>query len=94
VTTESIRRADGRAEIEGLVLGVWRGLLGVPGLTREDDFFGAGGDSLLAVEAVLQVQEAAQVNIPIATLFLWPTPSEFAQAVADLRSANGMSNPS
>jgi acyl carrier protein len=71
-------------ELEPLVLGAWQRILGDPTLTPDDDFFGAGGDSLLAVDAVEEITEATGVDVPVTTLFTSPTTTEFARALVEL----------
>ena len=51
------------------VTAIWTRLLGVPDLTLEDDFFGLGGDSLLAARLVLRVREVFQVDLPVYALY-------------------------
>ncbi|MGV3722261.1 MAG: non-ribosomal peptide synthetase, partial [Actinomycetota bacterium] len=66
-------------ELELRLLGIWRRTLGRPGLTVADDFFGAGGHSLLAVQLLTRVElELGQV-LPLAVLFQAPTVAAFAE---------------
>lgn len=67
-----------------IVLRTWRHLLNDPDLTADDDFFANGGDSVLADEAMLQITATTGIDIPVATLFISPTPAEFVQALTEL----------
>jgi acyl carrier protein len=85
---------DGATEISSpeqlmpIVLEAWRRVLHDPELTASDDFFVAGGDSLLADQVMLEIAELTGIEIPVATLFMNPTATEFVQALTELtRSA-------
>ena len=47
-----------RTPVERTVASVWKGLLKVPRVGPQDNFYELGGDSLLAVEAALALEEA------------------------------------
>lgn len=72
------------SELELLVLETFRTVVGDPHLGLADDFFIAGGHSLLAVQAETRLTNALGVEIPAGLLFLSPTAAELAAAVADL----------
>jgi acyl carrier protein len=80
----SAQRKWTASEVEPLVLAAWRKVLEEPTLTADDDFFEAGGDSLLAADAMLEVTEATGIEVPAVTLFASPTPAEFSQALVEL----------
>ncbi|MER6362271.1 beta-ketoacyl synthase N-terminal-like domain-containing protein [Kitasatospora sp. NPDC001527] len=77
--------ADGAADTPlGRVLAIWRTLLGVPDIGADSDFFALGGESLLFIRMISQVQRALDAPIDIAALAESPTPRAIAdQAVAD-----------
>ncbi|MFJ7781024.1 amino acid adenylation domain-containing protein [Streptomyces yangpuensis] len=58
---------------EELILGVWCELLGVERMSRHDDFFELGGQSLLAVKSVSRLREALGVPIELRAIFESPT---------------------
>ncbi|MFE7194531.1 type I polyketide synthase [Kitasatospora sp. NPDC057541] len=67
----------------GRVLDIWRTLLGVPDIGADSDFFALGGESLLFIRMISQVQRALATPIDIAALAGSPTPRAIAaQAVA------------
>ncbi|MET8700108.1 beta-ketoacyl synthase N-terminal-like domain-containing protein [Kitasatospora sp. NPDC004723] len=67
----------------GQVLAIWRTLLGVPDVGADSDFFALGGESLLFIRMISQVQRALATPIDIAALAGSPTPRAIAaQAVA------------
>lgn len=45
-------------QLEAQLLPLWRGLLGQPELTRRDDFFAQGGDSILALQLIAKCRQA------------------------------------
>ncbi|GAC1348926.1 MAG: hypothetical protein NVSMB19_01510 [Vulcanimicrobiaceae bacterium] len=63
------RTAPPQTAIEVEIAAVWRGLLGVTSLGRDDDFFALGGHSLLAVRALNALNELFAVRLTLATLF-------------------------
>jgi AMP-binding enzyme/AMP-binding enzyme C-terminal domain/Phosphopantetheine attachment site len=94
ITTERPRTAeaddvgtDGAAsdalpsDIDGAVLGVYREVLGDPALEATCDFFASGGDSLLAVRIAALLGDAMGDDVPVAYVFMHPTPAELADAL-------------
>src|SRR5262245_37718827 len=67
-----------------MVLEAWRRVLKDPELAPDDDFFAAGGDSLLADRVTVEITASTGIEIPVATLFTSPNATEFVQAVAEL----------
>ncbi|WP_330252184.1 amino acid adenylation domain-containing protein [Nocardia sp. NBC_00565] len=55
--------------IEQAVAEVFAGLLGVRDVGLDDDFFGLGGNSLLATRAVSRINEALDSNVSVRELF-------------------------
>ncbi|HEX5094860.1 MAG TPA: condensation domain-containing protein, partial [Acidimicrobiia bacterium] len=60
---------------------VWAEVLGLDAVAPEDDFFALGGDSLCALRAVTQIQEALGCQLDVSVLFEHPTFDEFVDAV-------------
>ncbi|GJM33280.1 MAG: non-ribosomal peptide synthetase [Saprospiraceae bacterium] len=65
-----------RNEIEEQLAVVWCELLGLDRIGINDDFFDLGGHSLLATRTVAAIKEKLAINIPISTLFDYPTIAE------------------
>jgi len=56
----------------------WRRMLGIERIGRDDDFFDLGGDSLLAVEAVVAIEDLVDRPLALVTLFEAPTIAKLA----------------
>ncbi len=68
------------------LLVLWREVLG-DGVSAEDDFFDAGGDSLVAVQLISRVRTQMGTQLPISALFDHPTVTELAVLVDQLKEA-------
>ena len=65
---------DGSASVEDLMLGIWRQQFGNDQLTLDEDYFELGGDSLMAVGMIAQVEKVFGKMVPISHLINSPTP--------------------
>ncbi len=62
-----------------LVAGVWREVLGSSAIGPDTDYFDAGGDSLAAIEIVMNLGELIGSDVAIATLLAGRTPAGIAR---------------
>ncbi len=76
--------APPRTPAERAMAGLWREVLGVERIGRDDDFFALGGHSLLATQLVSRVRSAFRVELPLRQVFSSPTLSGLAAAVTAL----------
>jgi phthiocerol/phenolphthiocerol synthesis type-I polyketide synthase E len=62
-------------EIRSVVLEAWCSGFGVDEATAsvDDDFFALGGDSLLLVEVLEQIESALGIEVPLPDLFVDPS---------------------
>ena len=67
-----------RTSFEAALAGIWRELLGVEEVVREDDFFSLGGHSLLATRLMSRVREVFRAEVPLRAVFEHPTLAGFA----------------
>jgi len=74
-------------ELEVRLADLWGAKLGVWPIGVHDDFFELGGDSLLAADLQLDIDQALGIEADIATLFLAPTVAELAEVVGALLPA-------
>ena len=70
--------------IESMVLEVFREVLKNRDLDLEADFFEAGGDSLLAIDAIQLIGEHVGHELDPVIIFMYPTPASCAGAIADV----------
>ncbi|GIH27166.1 hypothetical protein Aph01nite_54760 [Acrocarpospora phusangensis] len=70
-----------RSEAEELVAEIWADVLGLDRVGAGDDFFTLGGHSLLATRVIARIRHAADLAVPVRTLFTRRTVAEFALAV-------------
>jgi acyl carrier protein len=62
-----------RSEMERALTSLWEGLLGIDRVGLHDNFFEAGGHSLLALELTAKLREMFNVEMSILELFEYPT---------------------
>ncbi len=82
-TVERVAPRDGD---EQLVLAIWREVLGRDDLGMTDDFFEAGGHSLVATRVMTRLRERAGVTLPLRVLFEHPTAEALAAALRTERA--------
>ena len=70
---------------EGVLAEIWKGLLKVDRVSREDSFFALGGNSLLAVRMIARVRQILGAHPTPRVLFLSPTLKGFAESLDTLR---------
>ena len=76
---------------ERQIAGIWRGLLGVEQVFRQDSFFDLGGDSLSALRLFARLAEDFGAQLPMASLMQAPT---LAQLAAIVESQTGAATAS
>jgi len=72
-----------RTTLEQTVAGLWQELLGVQKIGLHDNFFEMGGHSLLLVQLHYRLQTALSRDVPITTLFQYPTVSALTRHLSD-----------
>ena len=70
-----------RSDSERVLASIWVEVLGVDRVGVFDDFFELGGDSILSMQVVAQVEEQTGVRIELPDLFAHPTLEEAAALV-------------
>ncbi|HEY0601559.1 MAG TPA: amino acid adenylation domain-containing protein, partial [Herpetosiphonaceae bacterium] len=77
-----------RTPEEELMADLWRQILGVQQISRDDSFFALGGHSLLATQLIARIRAAFQVELPLRALFEAPTLVEIVAQVTNLRASS------
>ncbi|MGW3207636.1 amino acid adenylation domain-containing protein [Streptomyces sp. NPDC001135] len=72
-----------RTDAERLLAAIWADVLGVPGVGVHDDFIALGGDSVLAMQAVVRARTALGADLPVRALFDHRTVAALARAAED-----------
>ena len=67
-----------------IVKNVWCDVLGQESVPSDANFFDLGGHSLRATSAVLRLQSALGLEIPLRLIFIHPTAASLARAIGDL----------
>ncbi|AKJ02788.1 nonribosomal peptide synthetase MxcG [Archangium gephyra] len=78
---ESAPVTTAATELERVVLNVWEQVLGVSGVSAQDDFFELGGQSLQSIQVANRLGVALGREVPVATVFRYPTAAALAQAL-------------
>lgn len=74
-----------RTPTEQVVAGIWQALLEVGSVGVFDNFFDLGGHSLLITHLLHSVAQAFQVDLPVRSLFDFPTLGAFAEHIDHAR---------
>jgi len=78
--------APPRGPAETTLARLWSALLGHPQISRHDNFFTLGGDSLLATRLVAAIRKEMHVPVSLRMLLEAPTLAELAPAVASAQA--------
>ncbi|PRY19900.1 phosphopantetheine-binding protein [Pseudosporangium ferrugineum] len=82
-------KAAALTQTETAIAAIWAQVLGLDVISRSDDFFQLGGDSLLATKVVVHVRRAWSVKCTVQLIIDTPVLSDFAAAVDELAGARG-----
>ncbi len=70
---------------------IWQEMLGVESIGPVQNYFDLGGDSILAVQLFIRIEQEFNVKLSLATLFDAPTIQELAQVLQREESVSGWS---
>lgn len=77
-----------RGAIEVALAHLWKELLGLDRVGRNDNFFKIGGHSLLTVQMAAHLRHFLAVEVPVSKIFQGPTVAELAQVVVATRGGD------
>ena len=86
---EEAGEAEGLTELEEVVAGCWKEVLGVERVSRRDHFFALGGHSLLATQLVTRVSERVGRKVPLRLVFEAPRLGEQARGIEGVLRGEG-----
>jgi acyl carrier protein len=70
-------------DVPELIAAIYREALGDDSLDVTSDFFDAGGDSLTAFHITARLEAELAVEVPVALVFAYPSPTDLASVVGD-----------
>lgn len=68
-------------DAEQLLAEIWQDLLGIKEIGIHEDFFGLGGNSLIALRLFNKIEETFNKKIPLATLYQAPTINQLSRVI-------------
>ena len=71
-----------QGETETALAAIWSELLGVEGVSRNDNFFNLGGHSFLALRVIGEISRRLNLHVSVPTFFLDPTIAGLAKELA------------
>ncbi len=77
------------AELEEAIAGVWARVLRVPKVDAWENFFDAGGTSLLALQARQQIEQTTMLELSNTDIFRFPTVRALARHLSAQKGAAG-----
>ncbi len=86
-------REPPRNDIERALARIWEDLLGLDDPGRQDDFFVAGGHSLLAARLIGRIRRDFGVELPLGSVFETPVLSDLARAIEAALGKSGEEVP-
>jgi acyl carrier protein len=74
-------------DVEQTLIEIWQKVLQISQVGTQDNFFNLGGNSLIAVRLVGEIRSVFNVDLPLITLFQYPTIFDISQHII-AKSAN------
>ena len=82
-----------RGRLEEALAGIWSEIFRRAPVSRNDDFFGLGGNSLQGMDLMDKVSELLEMELPAVMLFQNPTPQLLAQCIETLQRSEASGAP-
>jgi len=67
--------------IENALISLWKNILGLDDIKRDDDFFEIGGESLTVLQLVAQLKAKFKINANASTILKYPTIMKLAEFI-------------
>lgn len=80
-----------QGETEEALAQLWKDLLGIQRVGRDDDFFELGGHSLIGMRLMAKLADRFKVNLPITTVFRYSKFREMAAMLVSIVEASDLS---
>lgn len=90
ITTEIINESD-LNPLELQIADVWKELLKIENIKRTDDFFLLGGDSLMAQQMHVRIEERFSINIPVELVLKSASLEGFTNEISEILRLNSES---
>jgi hypothetical protein len=81
-----------RTDLERIIAGVWKEVLGLDRVGLHDSFFELGGHSLLMIQLQVKLRAASNLDISVVDLFRYPTVSTQARALEPQWTQSGVAD--
>lgn len=76
-----------RNDIEELLEGIWKEVLGLSKIGVYDNFIALGGHSLAAIRVTTRINDQLDINFPLSKIFELPTISDYAKYIEETLEA-------
>lgn len=86
-TASAVVSAAPADDLQAVVAGVWRDLLGTQQIGADENFFALGGQSLLATRIISRLHELTGIELPVEAIFDTPTIGGLTQALIAQQAA-------
>ncbi|AFZ12486.1 amino acid adenylation domain protein [Crinalium epipsammum PCC 9333] len=74
-----------RTPVEEVIAGIWAKVLGIEQVGIHDNFLEIGGQSILAMQVISRLRDIFQTELPLRSLFEFPTVAGMAQKIEIMR---------
>lgn len=82
ITNHAITYVAPVTELEKIITAIWTETIGIEKIGINDDFFGLGGTSLIALKTKIQIEKATNKRLRPSILFKYPTIKKLAALIA------------
>lgn len=80
---EAVNFVAPEGEIEELLAGIWKEVLGLEQIGSNQNFIALGGHSLAAIRVTTRINEEIEINFPLNKIFELPTIKEYASFIEE-----------